>query len=171
LFSPSSDAVKIKKWQNYLDLILKLDEMEIERLRNGLASIASIDVAVSSLNYQVRHLLRKISKQEHADKLDCSALVFAMVRTAVNFQKALTLSRYASQIELKRHLSEILPIDKDCLSKFIGLVQKHFDLTKANSSDEQAPSKITIYDMFEMIKTTGTSHIGFKKNLLTQLEA
>jgi len=44
-------------------------------------------------------------------------------------------------------------------------------MTKSNSSDEQAPTKITIYDMFEMIKTTGTSQIGFKKNLLTQLEA
>jgi DNA mismatch repair ATPase MutS len=47
LYSPSSDGRKIKKWQDYLETLLNLDEQELERLRTGLGNICSIDVAFS----------------------------------------------------------------------------------------------------------------------------
>jgi hypothetical protein len=103
-----------------------------------------------------------------------SLLVMAMIRTAIHFQKLLTLSRYVSQLEARRNI-QILHVDKDCLQKFISLVQAHFDLTKCgagnqNESLESEQKKVTIYDLFEMIKTGGVSSLGLKKTLLTELE-
>ena len=96
----------------------------------------------------------------------------AMVKSAVNFQKALTLVRYCINLEGKRNLNPLLKLDQACLSKFIGLVQQHFDLSKGTSHQDEAKStKLSIYDLFEMIRTNGVSRLTLKKTLLMELEA
>ena len=59
VFSPCSNTKKINSWYDYLDTLLALRPNNVEELRNHLKQVASIDVALGQLNFQVRCLIQE----------------------------------------------------------------------------------------------------------------
>ena len=141
-------------------------------LRHHLADVSIIDIAVSQLNFQVRCLVQQFHQRSALGengalkvnrRASCSQLVKCLIKTALIFNSALSLERFASNLRGRHHFikNSLLDINRECLQGFVALVKQHFDILHQDVHGSDEIMQFGASDLLSVIRTQSATRMGF----------
>ena len=96
-------------------------------------------------------------------RASCSQLVKCLIKTALIFNSALSLERYAAQLKGRYHFikSSLLDVNRECLQGFVALVKQHFDILQEDIRENNEAMQFGASDLLSVVRATQGSRIGF----------